>query len=103
MAIDDIDPKRLYSLTEAAAFVPSCVAGKRVHPKTLHRWRKEGRIKCQGRAAAGKTWWFVWGAELLRFLGAGELPEFNGRSPTQARREHQAALEDLRRRHGLPC
>jgi hypothetical protein len=92
--LDEIDPNKLYPFAEAARLLPSCHPGKHVHLQSLHRWRREGRLAAVHRP----PWWFVWGSELLRLMGAGERPKFTGRTPAQRKRAHEAAMEYLRQR-----
>jgi hypothetical protein len=104
-SIDDVEPGRLYPLSEVASFIPSTHAGKKVHYRTLTRWRRQGRLNCQSRQAGdGRRHYFVWGAEIIRFLGGEQRPQLpkDYRTPTQARRDHEAAVERLRKR-GLVC
>lgn len=89
---DDIDAKRLYSLSEAAALIPSPISGKRTCLHTLYRWRAEGRITAVARQGAKGKKWFVWGAEILRFLGASEAPVWRGRTAKQRERATAAAM-----------
>jgi hypothetical protein len=94
--MDGIEPNRLYSFAEAARLIPSPKAGKRTHLATMHRWRKNNRIAAQCRPSGGKRYWFILGSELIRLLGGPR--EFNGTTPAQRRRAHEAAMQRLRKR-----
>lgn len=87
----EIDPTRLYSLSEAASFIPSPRQGKKTHLVTLHRWRREGRLPCECRQMGGRRFYFVWGSVLLRLLHADTCPEWNGRTPDERERAVIAA------------
>lgn len=93
--MDAIDPMRLYAFAEAVRLLPSCRAGARLNKSTLHRWRLEGRMAAVPRPAGLRTYWFVWGSELLRLQG-GPAPAWNGRSPAQRQRGFEAAIKELR-------
>lgn len=93
--VNDIDPDRLYSAKEACALIPSR-RGCRLHRKTLHRWRAEGRL-AMVRVGGG---WFVWGGELLRLLQADRRPEFTGRTPAQRKRAAERAMAELKKLWG---
>jgi len=91
-----IDPLRLYAFAEAAQRIPSCRAGKKLATRTLHQWRKAGRLKAVARPSGGTTYWFVYGAEILRLLGGG--PDFHGPTPSQQRRQYEADMRWFRQR-----
>ncbi len=95
MTIDEIEPGRLYSLSEASKLIPSSRAGKPLARQTLRRWAEEGSIRASPRKVGQKTAWFFWGAEILRFLRAAEAPAWEGRTPTQRRRADAAARKKL--------
>lgn len=103
MAADlaDIEPGRLYPFSEAAALVPSPCKGKRLHPETLHRWRRRGQLKAECRLSGRKRYWFVYGADLLQAMGSQEPPVIKSRSPARRRRDLEAVEARLRAR-GLP-
>jgi hypothetical protein len=61
-----IDPERQYSFSEARNLIPSSRGG-RVDLKTLHRWRLAGVLNAGYRRVFRKRYWFVMGAEILRF------------------------------------
>ncbi len=61
MKLEPIDRELLYSLSEAAQIIPG-MNGRPLHPVTLLRWCKSGRIKA--RQVAGN--WFIEGHELAR-------------------------------------
>lgn len=88
---ETITPGRLYPLAEAAILLPSCRVGKRVHIRTLHRWRMAGRLQCVERCSGGKTYYFVLGSEILRLLGGEQVVAWQGRTPAQRRRDFAAA------------
>jgi len=91
---DVIDPRRLYSFSEAARLIPSPRCGTHTAAKTLHHWRQEGLLQAECRQSRGKRYWFIRGAEILRLLGGPR--EFVGATPAQRRRSKERALKDLR-------
>jgi hypothetical protein len=62
--LEPIDHMLLYSLNEASLLIPSNGGGP-VHPVTLARWCKSGRVKAR-RIADN---WFIEGRELARVRG----------------------------------
>lgn len=85
-----LEPEKLYSARDACDALPEGRKGKRIHPGTLNRWRREGRLK----GVRCGLYWFFWGHELLRFLGSSEpVP----RSEQQAEKAVNAAREQLKR------
>ncbi|MDE2104069.1 MAG: hypothetical protein KGL39_42925 [Patescibacteria group bacterium] len=91
---DEIDPGRLYSVAQARLFLPSPRGGC-VLRATVYEYRARGLLKCVERVVSGRKWWFIWGSELLRFLGAGERPEWKGRTPAEEDRSYQRVLKSL--------
>lgn len=89
----EINPQGVYSFSEAAKLLPSCRSGKTMHLATLHRWRQQGRIKAH--RSPGRAW-YVFGSEILKLLHADEMPAWEGRSPAQRDRGHDAAMAELR-------
>lgn len=89
----EIDPRKLYSMAEAASLLPSVRPGKRVHLNSLRRWRRDGLLRCE-RIAHN---WFVTGQELLRFMHLDKM-EWNGRTPKERQKEIDAAERELRQR-----
>jgi hypothetical protein len=72
------NPDDLLPLSEAAALIPSHRAGKRVHPVTLLRFIKSGRLPAVRRG----VWYFVRRADVER-LAAGEPVVTNQRTCRQ--------------------
>jgi hypothetical protein len=66
--VEQLDLDRLYSFSEAARLIPS-VRGGSVSPKTLHRWRHEGRLLAVARPVRALVHWFVRGEEIARLAG----------------------------------
>lgn len=68
-----IDANRSYRLPEAAALLPSeRIAGLSMHPQTLRKLIRLGRISAT-RRPGGRFWW-IRGSELLRYLRETEPP-----------------------------
>ena len=92
--IKDINPQGVYSLGEAAKFVPSTRrAGSCVHVRTLYRWVERGHLTAH-RPPNGYGL-YVSGAELLRLLHADKIPEWKGRTPAERNRACDAAMREL--------
>lgn len=95
-AVCAIDPDRLYPLSEACRLVPSPRAGRQTAESTLHRWRRQGDLVCQERRRGKKTWYFCYGADLLKAIGAEQPPAVEVRSPARRRRDHEKVMAELR-------
>jgi hypothetical protein len=93
--IDDIEPRRLYSLKEAAALIPSGT-GRPIAIATARAYVKDGRLVAQRREIGKKPRLFVWGAEILRFLQADTCPVWNGRTKAEADRAYRRAQKRAR-------
>jgi hypothetical protein len=65
--LPEIDPAAFYTVEEAAALLPSKQGGRTVHPNTVKRWVREGRIQVTPIGGAV----FVRGDELERALKGG--------------------------------
>ena len=92
----DINPAGIYTFAEAVQLIPSCQSGKRLHVATLYRWHKQGKLTAHKSPGRG---WYIFGAELLRLLSADQAPVVvNGRTPTQANRNYEQAMQNLKRR-----
>jgi hypothetical protein len=68
-SLDDIEPRRLYSLSTFCALVPSPRRGKRTHLATARRWARRGEIVG---AILRRGWWLVPGSEILRYAGVDQ-------------------------------
>lgn len=90
MSIEDIDPRRQYTLREAAALVAS-VRGKCTEEALKLRARrgKLTLVRDEGRV-------FVWGQTLLDLLRADTLPQVE-RTPAEAKRAARQAADEFRR------
>jgi hypothetical protein len=92
---ETVDRQRLYSLAAAAALLPSPRQGKRVHPETLRRWIRVGRVK--GLPGPNGSGLYVPGTEIARLLCLDDFPVFLGRSRAEMQRESAAAKVELRK------
>ncbi len=70
-----IEPTRLYTFEAAARLVPSVYRGKHVTTATLHRWRREGKVRAQQRTYRGRRCYLILGSELLAAIAARK-PEY---------------------------
>lgn len=86
---EEIDPKELYSIARACAFLPSSHGG-RVTPGTLHRWRKEGIVP----ATRIGSLFFIQGVDLLKLLPPASPPP-KIESSRDFNRRQKAARETL--------
>ena len=80
--LPQIDPDRLYTLTEASRLIPCSVAGKRVSLDTVYRWRSRGKLRCVRCAANGR--YLVRGSVLLDLFSEDAPPA--SAPPTSAER-----------------
>lgn len=92
---EEIDPRRLYSVREAAALLPSPRNAAGSHPQTVRRWIAQGWLRAEVRASGRRRFWFVWGAELLRFINATPPPVPELVSPAVRAREDAAVWAEL--------
>lgn len=95
-----IDPRRLYSISEAASLIPSCRKGKRTHPSTLRHWIKRGLLQAVKRVVGpDQCYWFIAGTEILRLADPPEEQvQQKQRGPKQREREYQAACRKLEKK-----
>jgi len=98
----EVDPNRVYNLKDAAEYIPKCRSNDtKVRPQTLRRWLKEGLVDGLQRKAKVRTSWFIQGDQILRLLrhfGWTEKPFDRGPTPSQRRRDYEAAMAELRAR-----
>jgi hypothetical protein len=95
--MNDIEPNRLYSFSEAARMIPSSRGGH-VSLSTLHSWHAAGVITGVARKVVKNRMWFVRGSELLRLLAGTEPVAIE--SPAQRRKSDEWADRVLRE-HGV--
>jgi hypothetical protein len=96
-----IDPRRLYSFGEARKLIPSPRTGKQTHLQTMHALRRSGRLNCVPRPTGRIRHWFVWGSEILRFIGADKNPPPAPPVSEAQRCRHIEAAQREGRRLGL--
>ena len=99
MAADlkSIDPQKLYSISEIAPLVPSPHRGEKGMTRaTIYKWIKEYGLPCSRRQIGRTAYLFVWGRDVLEFLGAIELPEIKTRSAKQRARDMELAEKRAR-------
>lgn len=96
--LNDIEPGKQYSIREIAELIPSAARGsKGVTRATVYRWIAEHGLPCQRRTVGQATYLFVWGRDVLEFLGAVELPVIKTRSKKQLDRDLEIAREEARK------
>src|SRR5262245_15707606 len=72
---EEIEPGKLYSLSQARLYIPSARQGRPPHRATLMRWIDEGLLKCQFRYTRKLRFAMLWGYQILDFLQATKLPD----------------------------
>ena len=69
-SVKDIEPGRLYSLTDAARLVPSRQSGvPHVARSTLYKAIRAGLIKGIRRPGTMRASWFIQGSDIILYLG----------------------------------